>query len=167
MIVPVSVVCPATRSHGGLRVNFRNRRHRPGPARNWIIAMKNTSLSFLLILLAMALGRANAGDYLVLDLAGADDPYHAAAKRLAELRDGEIVAGNPRQLKPLLDVLKQKGPRYVAVVVRPDDLDINLARTFLKIATQVDADPFVDFAYGFITGDTPEMALALAEAGVK
>ncbi len=129
--------------------------------------MTKTSLSILLILLTTAPGRADAGDYLVLDLAGADDPYHAAAKRLAELRDGEIIAGDPRQLKPLLEVLKQKQPRYVAVVVRPEDLDINLARTFLKMATQVDADPFVDFAYGFITGDTPETAVALAEAGVK
>jgi hypothetical protein len=31
----------------------------------------------------------------------------------------------------------------------------------------IDSDPFVDFAYGFITGDTPQMAVALAEAGSK
>jgi hypothetical protein len=129
--------------------------------------MKYNSMLILLVLLTIGAGRARAGDYLVLDLAGADDPYHAAATRLAELRKGEIVAGDPHDLKPLLDVLKQKEPRYVAVVVRPEDLDINLARTFLKMATQVDADPFVDFAYGFITGDTPDVALALVEAGVK
>jgi hypothetical protein len=51
------------------------------------------------------------------------------------------------------------------VVVRPGYLDINLARALLKLATQIDDDPLVDFAYGFITGDMLETALALAEAG--
>ncbi len=128
--------------------------------------MKNILLTTLFVLAAAVHQNAHAGDYLILDLAGADDPYHAAARRLAELRNGEIVGGDRQQLSALLDVLKDKQPRYVAVVVRPGDLDINLARAFLKLSTQVDDDPFVDFAYGFITGDTPETALALAEAGL-
>jgi hypothetical protein len=134
---------------------------------NRIILMRNLIPSLLFLLVCASDLRATAGDYLILDLAGPDDPYHAAAERLAALHDGEIVTGDPRRLAPILDVLKQNPPRYVAIVVRPADLDINLARTFLKIATQVDRDPFIDFAYGFITGDTPEVAVALAEAGSK
>jgi len=119
------------------------------------------------LLVALPLSQAGAEDYLVVDLAGAGDPYHAAAERLAELRRGKIVPGDPNNLRPLVDVLREARPSNVAVVVRPQDLDINLARSFLKLATQVDKDPFVDFAYGFITGDTPEVAVALAETGVK
>jgi hypothetical protein len=123
--------------------------------------------TFVLLAIWTATARASAGDYLILDLTGPDDPYHAAAERLAELRKAEIVAGDPRHVTQVLEVLKQKQPRYVAVVVRPGDLDINLARTFLKMATQIDSDPFVDFAYGFITGETAEIAVALAEAGTQ
>ena len=127
--------------------------------------MRNILSTLVLLAIWTVDVRAAASDYLILDLAGPDDPYHVAAERLADLRQGEIVAGDPRRVTQVLEVLKQKQPRYVAVVVRPGDLDINLARTFLKMATQVDSDPFVDFAYGFITGDTPEVAVALAEAG--
>jgi hypothetical protein len=55
----------------------------------------------------------------------------------------------------------------VAVVVRPETLDENLPRKFLVLSTQVDNDPFVDFAYGFITGDSPAAATALAQAGKR
>src|SRR3982074_3343685 len=82
-------------------------------------------------------------------------------------RNCDRAKSSPASRTPILKILKEKQPRYVAIVVRPHELDINLARTFLKIATQVDSDPFVDFAYGFITGDTPEVAVALAEAGSK
>ena len=129
--------------------------------------MKNLIPLVLFLLICVSDLRATAGEYLILDLAGPDDPYHAAAERLAALHDGKIVRGDPRRLAPVLEILKQDPPRYVAIVVRPADLDINLARAFLKIATQVDRDPFVDFAYGYITGDTPEVAVALAEAGSK
>jgi hypothetical protein len=121
----------------------------------------------MFVIAAAADRKAQACDYLVLDLAGHADPYHAAARRLAELRNGEIVAVNRERLPALLEIIKQKQPRYVALVVRPGDLDVNLARSFLKLSTQVDDDPFVDFAYGFITGETPEAALSLAEAGVQ
>src|SRR5262249_694067 len=55
-------------------------------------------------------------------------------------------------------------PRQVAVVLRPDQLDYVFARAFLQLATEIDDDPFVDFDYGFITGRTPEDALALVAA---
>lgn len=118
--------------------------------------MRNFLPSWLLILVWASAAQAAAREYLILDLAGSHDPYHAAAERLAELHGGEIVAGDAQRLAPILEILKQKQPRYVAIVVRPADLDINLARTFLKMATLVDSDPFVDFAYGFITSRRPQ-----------
>jgi hypothetical protein len=51
----------------------------------------------------------------------------------------------------------------VAFVVRPGDFDENLARAVLQMATRIDGDPFVDFAYGYITGSSPEAAVALVE----
>ena len=123
--------------------------------------MTNATSVFMLLALVSA-SATSARDYVVVELVGARDGYYAAAKRLAELRDGEIVSADAKDLSPLVKTLQQKRPRYVAVVVRPEQFDINLARSFLKLATQIDDDPFVDFSYGFITGDTPEVAIALA-----
>jgi hypothetical protein len=124
--------------------------------------MKSYLVSVCLLSVCSA-PQLRAADYLIVDLAGADDPYYAAAKRLEELRGGEVVSADVHDLTPLKAVFSNKQPRYVAVVVRPDDFDVNLARRFLKLATEVDEDPFVDFAYGFITGDTPSTAVSLAE----
>src|SRR5688572_5712169 len=125
--------------------------------------MTNATSAFMLVVALVSASVASARDYVIVELVGASDGYYAAAKRLVELRDGEIVSADVKDLSPLLKTLQQQRPRYVAVVVRPEQFDINLARSFLKLATQVDEDPFVDFSYGFITGDTPEVATALAE----
>jgi hypothetical protein len=47
--------------------------------------------------LLMVLGSAStaaAKDYLVVDLVGRSDPYHAAARRLAELRQGDVISAD-------------------------------------------------------------------------
>lgn len=119
----------------------------------------------LFVLLIAAASAAIGNDYLVVDLVGPKDPYYAAAECLAKLRGGEVVSSDAQQFSDLRETLHGKQPHYVAVVVRPDDLDVNLARSFLKLSTEIDDDPFVDFAYGFITGDTPETALSLARRG--
>lgn len=123
--------------------------------------MKSSLVSLLLVFACVS--ALHAEDYLIVDLVGADDPFYAAAQRLAELRDGTIVSANASDLAPLAEIFKDKQPRYVAVVVRPGDFDVNLARRFLQVATEVDGDPFVDFAYGFITGDAPSTAVSLVE----
>ena len=49
-----------------------------------------------------------------------------------------------------MPIFKKWKPRYVAFVTKPDQLDINLAQKILKLSTQIDKDPFVDFAYGLM-----------------
>lgn len=112
----------------------------------------------LAALLALALP-AFAGDYLVLSSVDAKDPYHAAATAIADFhKAGAPLAFDPAHPESILPKLKELQPVHVAIVLRPEELDINLARRFLRVAAQVDADPFVDFGYGFITGATPEDA---------
>jgi hypothetical protein len=105
-----------------------------------------------------------SADYVVVDFCGANDPYHKASERLAELRHATIVDADPQNLDPVMDSLRKHTPQYVAFVVRPDQFDENLARSILQLATQIDDDPFVDFSYSFITGDSPESAVALVES---
>jgi hypothetical protein len=58
-----------------------------------ILAMRNILFILLFVAAAAAYRDAQAGDYLILDLAGADDPYHPAARRLTYPTMGRIHAG--------------------------------------------------------------------------
>ncbi len=55
-------------------------------------------------------------------------------------------------------------PGCVGFVVEPKDLDTNLANRLMELATQMDDDPFADFAYGVITGRDANAAIRLIDA---
>lgn len=117
-------------------------------------------MRFAASLLACALP-CFAGDYVVLTSVDSKDPYSAAASAMAEFRKaGTPVAFDPARPEAILPRLRELKPVHVAIVLRPEQLDINLARRMLSVASQVDSDPFVDFGYGFITGATAEDAKA-------
>jgi hypothetical protein len=124
-------------------------------------------MTFACFILLACHGRAQESDYIVADTVGRNDAFYRAAERLAAHRRGKIVSLDIENLNAFRDALRQQPPRYVAVVIRPEKLDYDLARRFLVMATQLDDDPFVDFSYGFITGATAEEALAFVERGIK
>lgn len=104
-------------------------------------------------------------DYVVLAAFGAEDPFDAAAQVLVAARAAALVRFDPADLEPVRAALVAAAPRHVAVVVRPEQLDFVLQRRLLQLATEIDADPFVDFAFGYITGRTADEAVALARRG--
>jgi hypothetical protein len=103
--------------------------------------------------------------YCVVSLVEDADPFYAAVVELQRLHNATVLKALPESLEALLPGLQATKPQYVAIVVRPESLDINLVGRFMKLATRVDEDPFIDFAYAFITGDDPQTALSLIEAG--
>ena len=119
------------------------------------------------VLLVACQGRAQESDYIVADAVGKNDAFYRAAERLAAHRRGKIVSLDIANLSAFRDALRQKPPHYVAVVLRPEQLDYVLARKFLVMATQIDDDPFVDFSYGFVTGATAEEALAFVARSIQ
>ena len=128
---------------------------------------KFLALFAAVILLLTCRAPAQESDYIVADAVGRNDAFYRVAERLAAHRRGSIVPLDLKNLNAFRDALRQKSPRYVAVVIRPEELDYDLARRFLVMATQLDDDPFVDFSYGFITGVTAEEALAFVERSIK
>jgi hypothetical protein len=129
------------------------------------LAMTWRILAAACLLRLAALVNAAPTNYCVVEFVGAADPYHRAAARLAELRRGRLLSAEVAKLDALREVLRDKAPRYVAFVVRPEQFDENFAKAVQQLATRIDDDPFVDFAYGFITGDSPQTALALVDRG--
>lgn len=106
-----------------------------------------------------------AQDYVVLAAFAASDPYDTAAQHLAKHHRAEVVRFDPADVEPLRLVLTKTAPRHVALVMRPEQLDFPFQRRFLQLATELDDDPFVDFAFGYVTGRTADDALALARRG--
>ncbi len=117
--------------------------------------------TIVLLLAAMAAGAQPEGHRPYAIVAGfpADDPFEAAVTRLAEHHDGALVLRfDPAAPAGLLGALRTHTPTHVAFVLRPEQIDVNSVRAILRLATRVDDDPFVDFAYGYITGATPDEA---------
>jgi len=110
----------------------------------------------LLLTLALAPICLAGETYLVLDACGSKDPYGEAAALLARHHDAERIALDPAAPRNVLPALRRLAPRWVAIVLRPDQLDYNLTRAILQLSTELDADPFVDFSYGYFTGATSE-----------
>src|SRR5262245_27065826 len=109
---------------------------------------------------------AGNADYVVLAAVKEGDPYDASAQTLAGHHHAKVVRFDPADLEPVRKALLAAMPRNVALVMRPEQIDFAFARRFLQLATELDDDPFVDFAFGYITGSTADDAKALAEAGV-
>ena len=121
-----------------------------------------------LFLLVARTARADDGAYVVLVGVGHDDPYHAAAVTLAKHHHTKhVLPFDPAKPEALLDELREIRPAHVAIVVRPEQIEVNSVRRFLRFATMLDDDPFVDFAHGWITGANAEEAVAFVRRIVK
>jgi hypothetical protein len=105
--------------------------------------------------------------YVILTNVGVGDGYHRAVERLAAHRQARVLSFDPQRPMASKDELQRLRPRYVALVLKPRDLDINVARGVLMLSTELDDDPFCDFAYGFITGATAADALAFVDNIIK
>lgn len=108
--------------------------------------------------------KPNKGDhYIVLAAMDEANPYYRAAERLAAHHGAMIVRFDMNDLDALLTELKYRQPRYAAVVIEPSGIDTNTVRRFCMMSTRVDADPFCDFAWGFITGATADEAMRFVQ----
>jgi len=90
--------------------------------------------------------------------------YRAAIAEAKQLHAGaQVREYDPDDLTALLKALKASPPRYALVFMLPEEIDVNFGWRWLTMTTQLDADPFVDLRTGFITGATPDAALAFVK----
>jgi hypothetical protein len=88
--------------------------------------------------------------YAVLTSFGPESPLHAAAEGFARLRGARMHRFQPGEVSELGRWLFQFDPTYVAIVLRPEELDANLHADFLELACRIDDDPFPDFTFGYL-----------------
>ena len=102
--------------------------------------------------------------YLVVSFVPNDDPFNRAAKLLVDRHNGDLIHHEIDDLSSLLPKLRRLNPEFVAFVVKPNQLEVNLVQRLLKLSTELDHDPFVDFAYGFVTGRDADAAVRLVKS---
>lgn len=103
-----------------------------------------------------------SGPYVILATSRAASEYADAIQEARRLHPAAAVETfDPGDLGPVRVRLRELAPRYAMIFLRPDELDVNLAWAWLRLATELDADPFVDVRTGFITGETPADVLGL------
>lgn len=116
-------------------------------------------LAGLLLLVAAAPAQEPpAGGYLVvLERALAGGGYERAAERLARHHAAPIWHWDGDWDALEAELLRRR-PCDLALVLAPSSIDANLPRRLVPILTRFDDDPFVDCAFGVITGATGDDA---------
>ena len=106
----------------------------------------------------------NAGPYLILSTKSAANEYADGVALATKLHPKAVVKlFSPENLSAAKILLHEHQPHYVMIFIRPDELDVNFAWQWLKLTTEVDADPFVDVRTGFITGESPQAVNAFVQ----
>ncbi len=96
-----------------------------------------------------------AGD----DLIRAVEPWRTARKaKVLRFRTGKPLS--------VAEELRKLGPEFVAILVRPRDLDTNLHSQVLKLCRDLDGDPLPDFHFGYLVARDAKDLRALAERSV-
>ncbi len=96
------------------------------------------------------------GPYLILHTARAGVEYRQAIDLARTIHPEAGVAELGVSDPPLLlSRLKDFGPRYCLIFIKPDELDVNTAWKWLELSAALDDDPFVDLRTGFMTGESP------------
>jgi hypothetical protein len=106
----------------------------------------------------------NLGKLVLLTDLAPSDAYYAVVKRLVAAKKPAAVIDFPAgHIESTLARLTAEQPEFALVVSRPDHLDVNLHFALLEMVAALDADPFADVAFGYVTGATAEEALAFVD----
>jgi hypothetical protein len=98
----------------------------------------------------------SSGPYTILATRRGSRDYARAIERAKALHPAAVSSEfDPTDLGEVEATLRRQKPRYALVFIEPDELDVNFAWSWLKMACRLDDDPFVDVRTGFVTGVTP------------
>jgi len=105
----------------------------------------------------------NLGKLILLTDLAPGDPYRAVVDLLAEGKDAAAVLEfPPARPAEARSALLEHLPEFVILVTRPERIDVNIHLELLELAAGLDADPFADFAFGYVTGATADEAMEFA-----
>ena len=134
----------------------------------------------LLLICAGCISRSRAPDALpalaptgkpiaaVLTSVDAGDPWFPIAQAASAAHgDAPILTFSPDDPASIIAALAPAESGDAILVVPPGVIDVNFAWRLLTLASSLDDDPFVDVRYGFLTGATPDDALAFLQRSAQ
>lgn len=77
---------------------------------------------------------------ILTNISDTTDSYYDAVRVLKNYRNAEVLQFSLINLTALHLALIQEQPRYVALVMKPIDIDINFVRKFMILSTNLDTD---------------------------
>ncbi|MHC5036576.1 MAG: HEAT repeat domain-containing protein [Planctomycetota bacterium] len=126
----------------------------------------------LVITLSASLWAAPTGsvekNHVILTNLPEKDPYHQAVVDYQAIHpDAKILRFSGREVDALKGKLRSARPKFVTLVVKPEDIDYNFHGRVLALCTGLDDDPLCDFSFGYITGATAGDAVRFVKAIAK
>lgn len=104
-----------------------------------------------------------ATPYVILATRAARQDFGTAIETMQQLHpEAVLLEFEIESSEALLEQLREIQPRYALIVIKPDELDVNVAWRWLSVATRIDDDPLVDVSTGYLTGATPDSAAKFA-----
>jgi len=126
---------------------------------NFTTLKKITLFLFFAVILIQDIFCQSSGYVVLTNISDTSDAWYEPVRALRNYRNAQVEQFSMQDLNSLQSNLAAIQPRYVAIVLKPGDIDINFVRKFLMLSTRMDNDPFSDFSYGFITGASAQDAL--------
>jgi hypothetical protein len=110
----------------------------------------------------------NLGKLVLLTDVARADPWYAVVEFLQTAKQPAAVLDfPPGKVEAVRDGLARELPEFAIVVSPPDHLDVNTHFALVEMTAGLDPDPFVDCAFGYVTGATHAEALAFAKRFVE
>jgi hypothetical protein len=106
---------------------------------------------------------AGLGKVALLTDVPADDDLWKALGPWREARAPEVIRFRPGRVKDAAEALRKLGPEFVAVAVRPAEVDTNLQWDMVELCRDLDGDPMPDFHFGYLVARDAADLRALAE----
>ena len=124
----------------------------------------NRVLVLILLAVLMVWGECYGEEYVVLvgKKVQADKEWQKVVDRLVELHQAHVIGFNERTSEALPQ-LRELTPRYVAIVEKPENIDVAFIIDLNQMSRNIDDDIYCDFLWGIITGYNANAALALVE----
>jgi zinc protease len=106
---------------------------------------------------------AAPGYLVLLGKSAADAPgWRAVADGLAKKHQGEVAAWDESEVS-LTSLLREKSPRFLAIVNLPGAFDAALVRAINRATRKADPDVWTDCQWGLVSGATAADAMRIVE----
>lgn len=96
------------------------------------------------------------------------DPWYEMVRVIVEAKkDAPLHHFQAGKVEEIAAIARKELPEFLWILTRPDRIDVNLHFDLLELLCALDEDPFIDCAFGYLTGANPKEAADFGRRLVK